>query len=149
VRALVELIRRGFKPEVIGPPDCPIFHRWTFYDGRLGKLFLHHFLPWGDDRDVHDHPWPFVTIVFRGGYLDVNERGEAEAVKAPTIKYRPARHAHRTTAGRHGAWTIVGTGRKSREWGFWREGRWWQWREYERTFGFAMRCDDLPKEYRK
>lgn len=82
-------IRRRWLPntEVIGPPECPILHRWTLVPwgeytdglGRVGsgrpkknwKLLLHHFLPNADDRDVHDHPRPFVTLVLRGYYDDM------------------------------------------------------------------------------
>lgn len=61
------------KREVIGPDECPIMHRWTLLDlgQRIGKLLVHHFLPNADDRAVHDHPRPFVTLVLRGGYEDL------------------------------------------------------------------------------
>lgn len=65
-------IPRRFLPdtELIGPPDCPILHRWTFAVFRGRKLLLHHFQPNADDRAEHDHPSPFWTLVLWGGYDD-------------------------------------------------------------------------------
>lgn len=60
-------------PEVIGKAECPILHRWTLLDlGPRGvKLMVHRFMPFADDRDVHDHPRPFWTLVLAGGYDDL------------------------------------------------------------------------------
>lgn len=55
----------------IGNPDCPIMHRLTIVrHPRLGSARLHNFCPNADDRDVHDHPWNFLTFVLRGYYDD-------------------------------------------------------------------------------
>jgi hypothetical protein len=160
-------------PEVIGPPDCPILHRWTLLDlgPRVGKLMVHHFLPNADDRDVHDHPRPFWTYIVRGGYDDLVPcecagtawegcagcvgRGGlpglriGDRMRGGMLRRRPAEHAHRTRVGPRGCWTIVVMGPLQRRWGFWRRGKWWFWRDYEAEFGFAMRCEDLDKEYRR
>lgn len=146
---------RLFVREVIGHPQCPILHRWTLLalgrrpDGRLGrwgKMLLHHFLPNSDDRDVHDHPWPFITIVLKGFYVNIerNAQGKltAERMKPGTIRYRPATHTHCTKAGPNGCWTLVVTGPLVREWGFWLDGKWRHWRDYEALVGYGMRCDD-------
>lgn len=67
-------------PEIIGPPECPILKRWTLIPWREPKddraearfkLMVHHFLPNADDRDLHDHPRPFWTLVLRGFYDDI------------------------------------------------------------------------------
>lgn len=64
--------RRRFLPdtEVIGPPECPLMHRWTLASRFGRKVILHHFLPNATDAVPHDHPASFVTIVLRGGYDD-------------------------------------------------------------------------------
>jgi hypothetical protein len=61
----------GGKWELIGPAECPILWRRTLLVSRFGKLMLHRFVPGASDRDPHDHPSSFVTIVLRGGYDDV------------------------------------------------------------------------------
>jgi hypothetical protein len=128
-------------PEVIGPEPCPIIHRWTICKVRGRKLFLHHFLANVDERDLHDHPWPFVTFVLWGRYDDITEDGR-ERLRAGSWASREALHTHRTHAGPKGAWTVVLTGRWKRRWGFWRDETWWPWREYERAYGPGMRCDN-------
>jgi hypothetical protein len=196
------------KPEVIGPPDCPILLRYTIWPRSLRrwaplgsgpgesekppapvKVMLHHFLPNADDRDVHDHPRPFWTLVLRGWYDDMCAcpgcdgsgrvlarfadlrwfascwgavpvyevcsrcRGEGvlirERMRPGMLRLRPANHAHRTKVGPSGCWTLVVMGPLRRRWGFWRDGLWWFWKDYEAAFGFAMRCEDLDKEYRR
>lgn len=147
MRRLLEWVR---KPEVIGHEECPIFLRWTLVKIGKRKLLLHYFLPNSIERDFHDHPWPFTTLVLRGWYDDIHmtpSGPERERLHAPTYASRPALHTHRTMTGHRGCWTIVLTGGWERKWGFWRDGQWWQWRVYEQTFGEGFRCgtddDDL------
>ena len=43
------------------------------------NVFLHKFLK-SDPDDVHDHPWPYATLILRGGYWEwtpqFNNQGE-------------------------------------------------------------------------
>lgn len=119
------------------------------------------------DPDVHDHPWPFITFVLRGSYDDMvacpwhhSPQGACEPayewakgcggsglivgerMRAGMVRRRAAEHIHRTRTHERGAWTLVITGKKVREWGFWRDRKWWPFKLYERTFGFVMRCTD-------
>lgn len=57
-----------------------------------------------------------------------------------TLRYRKAQHIHITQSGPRGAWTLVLMTPLERKWGFWRNGKWWPWKDYEAEFGFAMRC---------
>lgn len=145
-------IPRRFLPntEVIGPPECPIMHRWTLLElgrrveegsgpSRAYKVLLHRFLPNSDDRAEHDHPRSFVTIILRGHYDDTSPAG-VERMRAGKVRFREAEHRHVTKAGPKGCWTLVIMGPKRREWGFWKENRWYPWRVHERLFGFGMRC---------
>lgn len=82
------------EPETIGAPDCPIIRRWTIVDEKAEatashdqqvttllplpkwltrdrKLMVHFFPANVEDRDPHDHPRGFWTIVLRGRYLDL------------------------------------------------------------------------------
>lgn len=162
------------EPEVIGVPECPLLHRWTVLKiGHMphpshnetahsrAKIMVHHFLPESRDRDVHDHPWQFVTIVLKGQYVDVStcqvckgknlgvtcfECGgdgvKKELMVPGMMRYRSTAHAHQTFAGRKGCWTVVIVGPIERMWGFFKNGEWLPWREYEDRYGHGMRCDD-------
>jgi hypothetical protein len=63
-----------------------------------------------------------------------------ERMRAGTVRYRPARHAHATHAGADGAWTLCIMGPVVREWGFWIGGKWEHFRHYIDTRGFVRRC---------
>lgn len=132
----------GGKWEIIGPIDCPIMWRWTVLSGRFGKCLVHRFSPNARDKDPHDHPSSFVTIVLRGGYDDIKPDGTVDRLRAPAARFRSAEHAHITKVGPQGALTIVVMFRKRRAWGFWRDGLWFEWSRYERIFGLNWRCDE-------
>ena len=135
------LVGRLPTKEIVGPPSCPLLHRWTLLEVGGVKVLLHYFLPNATDRDPHDHPRSFVTIALAGSYLDIG-RSRQDRLRAGSVRFRPAEHQHRTLAGRRGCWTLVLMGRPRREWGFWNEGRWWPNREYVKSFGPAMRCPE-------
>lgn len=147
-------------------------YRWTLLGAsgpsdsarsRLPKLLLHYFLPNADDRDVHDHPRSFWTLILRGGYEDLvpcpephepwpksvcarcsHQKGliMGDRMRPGMLRFRPALHRHRTRTGPYGCWTLVLMGPPRRAWGFWRGGKWWPWRKYEEKFGYGMRCDE-------
>ncbi|AAQ63335.1 cysteine dioxygenase [Burkholderia phage BcepNazgul] len=100
------------------------YSRWTL--GRCARI--HHILRSDSDRDFHDHPWPYVTIILDGGYTEVTPvytkanlyKGEHRQYYGPgSILVRSAKHLHRlelepgTTAT-----TLFIAGRWEQEWGF-------------------------------
>ena len=38
------------------------------------NIFVHKFLK-GDPDHLHDHPWPYFTLILRGGYWEVTPAG--------------------------------------------------------------------------
>jgi len=58
--------------------DCegrPYLTRWhLFRFGEQAALMLHRFHCSDEDRALHDHPWPFITLILRGGYIEYAER---------------------------------------------------------------------------
>jgi hypothetical protein len=91
------------------------------------NVFLHKFLK-GDPDDVHDHPWPYATLILKGGYYEwipvFNSIGE----KINEIRYwRGPGHFRTCSAGSYHrieldpgvtAWTLFMPGPHTREWGF-------------------------------
>lgn len=133
-------IGRGW--EIIGPEACPIMRRRTLFASKWLKVLWHEFMPNASDRSHHDHPRSFVTLMLRGDYFDVQPDETVDHVCAPTIRVRPAEHAHITEVGPRGAKTLVVMGPLRREWGFYRDGKWYPWRVFERMFGLNWRCPD-------
>lgn len=119
--------------ERLGVPTCPYVVRWMV-QSPWGSLRLHHWLAPDDDRARHDHPWWFVTLVLRGGYVDVSPEG-AEHLRASAVRYRPATHRHTVVPDPGGAWTIIVTGPQARQWGFWVKGKFVKSYRYFYRFG--------------
>ncbi len=136
----------GRPHQVIGHVADPYLLRWYIIPRNpLLNVYLHKFLRDDDDRALHDHPWWFVSLILKGGYLEVTEnpklmmscRTSLFDVRSPfwsrCLAYRPAEWRHRvalphgqnaagdvdTTAPRVPCWTLIITGRRSRTWGFW------------------------------
>lgn len=110
--------------------------RWFLIPrNRWLNVYLHKFLRDDDDRALHDHPWWFVSIVLRGSYIEYTPRGWAMR-HAGGIAYRPAEHRHRVELLRDRinqpvpCWTLVITGPKVREWGFWCPRGFVPWRQF-------------------
>ena len=56
------------------------------------NIFLHKFLK-GDPDDVHDHPWPYATLILKGGYWEWIPQFDSKGNKFSEIaKWRGAGH---------------------------------------------------------
>jgi hypothetical protein len=132
-------VRRGrfrlTRGEVLGRPECPLMKRWGI-STPWGELLLHRHL--APDLDApHDHPWSFVTFIFRGEYHDVAEDGRRELVRAPAVRRRAATHRHRVEPGPRGAWSLVLAGPPVRPWFLYAAGERLSIGDYLERFGRA------------
>ena len=103
------------------------------------NVFLHKFLR-SDPDDVHDHPWPYATLILRGGYWEwipqFNSAGEkiseVAAWRGPGhFRISPASSYHRIELDPAvTAWTLFMPGPKQQDWGFLVRNQWIQWEEY-------------------
>ena len=93
------------------------------------NVFLHKFLK-SDPDDVHDHPWPFITIILYGGYWEYKPESTDNNGKilklsckwwgAGSIRYAPSTQLHRIELDPDvkNTWTLFIPGPKQRDWGF-------------------------------
>ena len=92
------------------------------------NLYLHHMTSPDADRDVHDHPWGFVSIVLSGGYEELVRTitGYHEEAHCPwSVLFRSPEFLHRITKLPTGeCWTLVFTGKRVRKWGFMKGAFW-------------------------
>lgn len=139
---------------------CPTYliRRRLLRIGPWIAVYIHHFIDDDWSKDFHDHPKRFISIGLKGGYVEeipfhfVTEYEEGDIVSrkayiAPWIRSFPATHRHRIVLGSNGyttwrqdegvaraekqdCWTLVIVGPKTREWGFWLNGKWMDWKEY-------------------
>lgn len=128
--------------EVIGDENCPFLKRWVLR-GSLCSIRVHHFYPDHVEDVAHSHPWCFLTLVLRGGYVDTSCHQDIERsydhMHVGSLRFRMRNHTHKTKTGPDGAWTIVLTGPVTEHWGFWEKGIFIPHRRYFRKRAV---CDD-------
>ena len=103
------------------------------------NVFLHKFMK-GDPDELHDHPWPYATLILKGGYWEVTPKGRHW--RGPgSFRLAGPKSLHRVELepGVH-AWTLFMPGPKLREWGFIVKGKWMQHEKY-----FAWRKEQATK----
>jgi len=138
------LDRRGRKRIVYDRiDDQPYLERYYLFlkdrDNFPFNIFLHKFLK-SDIDDLHDHPWPYFTLILRGGYWEWVPQFNAEGRKVGEIaKWRAPGHFRFCSAETYHrieldpgitAWTLFIPGPKKRDWGFLVKNRWVQWEQY-------------------
>ena len=97
------------------------------------NVFLHKFLK-SDPDDVHDHPWPYATLILSGGYWEwmpkINtlgeQWGEYRVWRGPGhFRICGAESYHRIELDPNiTAWTLFMPGPQRREWGFLVKNKW-------------------------
>jgi len=103
------------------------------------NIFLHKFLK-SDPDDVHDHPWPYATLILKGGYWEWiphfdtvgRKTNEYQVWRGPGhFRISKANSFHRIELDPAiTAWTLFMPGPKQRDWGFLVQNKWIQWEQY-------------------
>ena len=103
------------------------------------NAFVHKFLK-SDPDDVHDHPWPYATLILRGGYWEWVPQFNKQGKMIGEIAHwrRPGHFRTSSATSLHRieldpsveCWTLFMPGPKQREWGFISRGVWVQWEQY-------------------
>lgn len=151
---------RFLKPFPIKDRATGLLYLWRLYliETPWFGVMLHRIVRPDHDAELHDHPWSFLSLVLRGGYVEelgythppgraMLSRGAREKAIVEgsfTLDGRTSRNVHGFSFHRaedlhriarlHGdrpAWTLVFTGRRRREWGFRVPGYGWiDWRTF-------------------
>lgn len=150
---------------IIGAPDDPYLMRWFVVrkgrawlelpeaeririldeddpredDDHAGNLFVHAFRRSDDDRALHDHPWPWTTIILSGQYIE-HVPADPDDPAGPTrqilrregdVVQRAANDPHRVELiDQRPVITLFHTSAKVRDWGFWCHWGWRPWWEF-------------------
>lgn len=103
------------------------------------NVFLHKFLK-SDPDDVHDHPWPYATLILRGGYYEwIPSFDEYGNMISESKHWRKPGHFrvckpnsfHRIELDPNvECWTMFMPGPQRREWGFLVKNEWIRNDEY-------------------
>lgn len=97
------------------------------------NVFLHKFLK-SDPDHVHDHPWPYATLILKGGYYEYVPVFNEEGLKISEHCYwRSPGHFRICSANSYHrieikpgveCWTLFMPGPQKREWGFLVDNKW-------------------------
>jgi hypothetical protein len=133
-----------------GTADSPYLTRWTLIGSDKFAVYLHKFHR-SDRDDLHDHPWPFISIILWRGYFEevpavwtyepadhYSNEGlrKRKRVWPGAVLFRKATHQHRVIlVNGKPAWTLVIRGAYVRDWGFLTGAGWQRWKEYFKERG--------------
>lgn len=132
------LLRRYVIPDIRNPRQ-PYLVRWRLLQTPWFAIYLHKICQPDQDRHLHDHPWPFVSIVLRGGYDEVRPHGYRSGARVGewwparyekrrgclSIAFRRSTDLHRISRlHRRPTWTLLLVGPRRRDWGYSVGGRW-------------------------
>jgi len=96
------------------------------------NVFLHKFHK-SDPDDVHDHPWPYATLILAGGYYEYTPNFENGLMIGETKHWRGPGHfricspaSYHRIELKDGVtpWTLFMPGPQKREWGFLVKNKW-------------------------
>lgn len=124
--------------------DEDYLRRFIFLKTHYFSIYLHKILA-DDDICLHDHPWSFISIMLWGKYREDRPKlavldFEGNAINtgnfsvdraAPSIVYRPYPSSHRLSLiDNKPCYTLVFTGSKVRDWGFYTKKGWIHQKKY-------------------
>jgi hypothetical protein len=141
------------KKKVIMRGNTPLMDRWTLFECRFFSIKIHKLLA-SDQACLHDHPWPSVSFLLSGGYVEHTslygkkignynnllfdeETGLTEVMPSKgkvisrfSLVYRSANFAHRLEIHQP-VYTLFITFKKERIWGFYTSEGWKYHRAYD------------------
>lgn len=105
----------------VGIPLCEYLERWILQFKNF-SLRLHRWLGSDDQRHHHDHEWWYISLVLWGIYDDITPTGTIRRYPL-SIAFRSATSQHKVKLVSKTCWTLLLTGRKERNFGFWVNGK--------------------------
>lgn len=146
--------RRGGKRELYrkGSNGKPSLYMERFYlvKSKYLELMIHRFYM-SDAKDVHDHPWASFGCILKNGYIEhLGNNEQSKRRVAGDISCRGAKAFHRVELikGTEGeVWTLFGTLKRVRNWGFLVNKQWIPFEEYFQSNG-TFEVQSMPEEYK-
>ncbi len=127
---IVNRIRR--EPDfIIGEKSDPYMLRWFVLPRNTWfNIYLHKICRDDDDRALHDHPWPSLSVILSGAYRERTPHS-TRILSVGGIVLRDAEHTHRLELiDDNPCWTLFFTGPRIREWGFHCPKGWVHWKDF-------------------
>ena len=105
---------------------------------------FHNILASDPGRNLHDHPWDFISQLLSGTYTEHTPDGSIR-YEAPCVIVRKAEQLHRLELTDGPVWSYVLLGRVRRRWGFMTDHGWVHWKRYP---GAGMVTGCSPRQER-
>lgn len=94
------------------------FIRYTLLKTPWFRVYVHNLIAPEVSTACHSHPWSFVAIILKGGYMEYTEETNWQIRMPGDVLFRPASWTHNVSTSQQGMWSLVFTGPKRHEWGF-------------------------------
>lgn len=123
------MIKRVINGECSEIPG-PLLTRYYLIGSMTSKyaIYLHH-LHRSDHKIMHDHPWPFISIILKGEYVEHTPIGFRKYKRFSILK-RSANWIHRLEMDKP-CWTLVIRFKKEKTWGFFTDKGFINWKDYK------------------
>jgi len=124
-----DIIRKLFLvKEIISKEGNVHFRRWRILQTPWFAIYVHNILRSVEDKDPHDHPWWFMSLILWGGYVE--DRVDENGRKSRHYRFAGRMFSCKTTEFHkirlmRPTWTLVLTGPRTHElWGYMTEDGW-------------------------
>ena len=96
---------------------------------------IHWILRPDPDRSIHTHPWRFISFVLKGGYSEYYSKrpDKSNIILSKRINwfnYHNIKSAHQIYSVSPKTLTLVFTGKRVESWGFYKDGKFIDWKYY-------------------
>lgn len=93
------------------------FRRWSIFENKWFRIYLHQILKADEDAHEHTHPWNFISWLISGTYIE-DSNGKATFRKTGSLLHRKADVPHKLISVSPGCLSLVFAYGKRVTWGY-------------------------------
>lgn len=118
----------------VNDPTSLYLRRWYLLKTPFFGIYLHAIYREDHDRNLHDHPWSFISFILSGGYIEERIDAIGDPIRINFVaRFNRLRHGeyHRILKlDIVPTYSLVFVGRRRSSWGFVEDGAWIDHRTY-------------------
>lgn len=133
---MLNLLRKFFLVKEIKSKNGDVhFRRYRLLATPWGSVYIHNILKSDEDKDPHDHPWDYTSVILSGSYKEILVREPNYDIPLPCQYYqgdvieRNAEDAHKLIINSP-VWTLVFVSKPKRVWGYQTSNGWVDYKTY-------------------